>query len=82
MAARGALRTGAGLVSVATPHSLVPIIQQQIVEAMCIPAAESIDGTLGIGAEMNCSRRGQDDRLRHRTGLSTHYETVQVGHGT
>ena len=51
MAAKGALRTGAGLVSVATPNSLVPIIQQSLFEAMCIPAAESIDGTIGIGAE-------------------------------
>ncbi len=79
MAARGALRSGAGLVSVATPNSLVPIIQQQIFEAMCIPSAESIDGTIGMGAE--------DELLKASTkmnscaigpGLSTHYETVQM----
>ena len=67
MAARGALRTGAGLVSVATPHSLVPIVQSQIVEAMCVPSAESIEGTLGIGSEEELLKSvGQHERLRHR----------------
>src|ERR1700690_3093410 len=51
MAARGALRAGAGLVSVATPNNLVPIIQAQVAEAMAVPSAESIEGTLGIGSE-------------------------------
>jgi hydroxyethylthiazole kinase-like uncharacterized protein yjeF len=79
MTALGALRAGAGLVSVATPNSLVPIIQQHVFEAMCVSSAESIDGTLGIGAE--------DELLKAAAkmsacvigpGLSTHYETVRV----
>jgi hydroxyethylthiazole kinase-like uncharacterized protein yjeF len=79
MAAKGALRSGAGLVSVATPIGLVPIIQQQVFEAMCIPAGESIDGTLGIGSEkelLNAS--GTMSACAIGPGLTTHYETVQV----
>jgi hydroxyethylthiazole kinase-like uncharacterized protein yjeF len=79
MAALGALRAGAGLVSIATPNSLVPIIQQQIFEAMCIPSAESIDGTFGIGAEnelLNAAARMSSCAIG--PGLSTHYETIQV----
>jgi NAD(P)H-hydrate epimerase len=69
-------------VSVATPLSLVPIIQQQVVEAMCVPAAESIDGTLGIGADrelLNAS--AAMTALAIGPGLSTHYETVQAVKG-
>lgn len=79
MAARGALRTGAGLVSVATPNSIVPIIQQQIFEAMCIPSAESIDCTLGIGAEGELLKAAETmSACAVGPGLSTHYETIQV----
>ena len=79
MAARGALRTGAGLVSVAVPNSIVPIVQQQIFEAMCIPSAESIDGTLGVGAEGELLKAAEKmSACAIGPGLSTHYETVQV----
>ncbi len=79
MAARGALRTGAGLVSVAIPASLVPVIQQHVFEAMCIPSAESIDGTLGIGAEVELLKAsGSMSACAIGPGLSTHYETVQA----
>jgi NAD(P)H-hydrate epimerase len=79
MAARGALRTGAGLVSVATPHSLVSIVQAQIVEAMGVPSAESIEGTLGIGSDVELLKSaGSMNACIIGPGLSTHYETVQV----
>ncbi len=79
MTARGALRNGAGLVSVAAPMGLVPIVQQQVVEAMCIPAAESIDGTLGIGSEEELLKAsGRMSACAIGPGLTTHYETVQV----
>jgi hydroxyethylthiazole kinase-like uncharacterized protein yjeF len=79
MTARGALRTGAGLVSVATPNSLVPIIQQHVFESMCIPAAESIDGTIGIGAEVELLRAAEKmSACAIGPGLSTHFETIQV----
>jgi ADP-dependent NAD(P)H-hydrate dehydratase / NAD(P)H-hydrate epimerase len=79
MAAKGALRTGAGLVSVAAPIELIPVIQQQVMEAMCIPAGESIDGTLGIGSENELLKAsGNMTACAIGPGLTTHYETVQV----
>jgi len=79
MTAKGALRTGAGLVSVATPNSLVPIIQSGIPEAMCVPSAESIEGTLGLGAEEELLKAVQKmSACALGPGLSTHYETVQA----
>jgi hydroxyethylthiazole kinase-like uncharacterized protein yjeF len=79
MAVKGALRAGAGLVSVATPINLVPIIQAQVAEAMCIPSAESIDGTLGIGSEEELLKAmGTKSACAIGPGLSTHYETVQA----
>jgi NAD(P)H-hydrate epimerase len=79
MTARGALRTGAGLVSVATPHSLVPIVQSQIAESMCVPSAESIEGTLGIGSDGELLKSaGSMNACAIGPGLSTHYETIQV----
>jgi ADP-dependent NAD(P)H-hydrate dehydratase / NAD(P)H-hydrate epimerase len=79
MVARGALRTGAGLVSVATPNNLVPIIQTQVAEAMCVPSVESIEGTLGIGSEVELQKAiGTKSACVIGPGLSTHYETVQA----
>ncbi len=79
MAARGALRSGTGLVSVAAPDGLVPIIQSQVAEAMCVPAAESIEGTIGIGAEKELLKAmGTMSACAIGPGLSTHYETVQT----
>ena len=44
-AAHAALRTGAGLVSIACPRSIVPILQTLLPAAMCIPLPEK-DGAL------------------------------------
>lgn len=41
LCARAALRSGAGLVSIACPRSIVPILQTLAPQAMCIPLAES-----------------------------------------
>jgi NAD(P)H-hydrate epimerase len=79
MAAKGALRAGAGLVSVATPNNIVPIIQSQVAEAMAVPSAESIEGTLGIGSEEELLKAmGKMSAAAIGPGLSTHYETVQA----
>ena len=65
--------------SVALPNSLVPVIQQHVFEAMCIPSAESIDGTMGIGAEVELLKAsGPMSACAIGPGLSTHYETIQV----
>jgi NAD(P)H-hydrate epimerase len=76
MAARGALRTGAGLVSVATPAGLVPVVQSQVAEAMCVPSQESMEGTLGIGAAVELLKAADTmNAVAIGPGLSTHFET-------
>jgi NAD(P)H-hydrate epimerase len=79
MAAKGALRTGPGLVSIASPNNLVPIIQSQLAEAMCLPSAESMEGTLGTGAEVELLKAaGAMTAVAIGPGLSAHFETAQV----
>lgn len=41
LAARGALRSGAGLVSLAVPHDLNPVFENALIEAMTIPLPAS-----------------------------------------
>jgi NAD(P)H-hydrate epimerase len=48
--ARGALRSGAGLVTVATPASAQSRIAAQQAEVMTAPLAETVDGTLASAA--------------------------------
>lgn len=79
MASKAALRAGAGLVSAAVPNSLVPVIHAQLMEAMCIAVSESIDGTIGIGAEdalLKASSRMSACAIG--PGLTTHPEAVQT----
>lgn len=46
LAARAALRAGAGLVTVGVPRSLAPILEDLVVEAMTLPLPETPEGTL------------------------------------
>ncbi len=50
LAARGALRAGAGLVTVACPASSQPIIAAALPEAMTLPLPETAEGTLSMDA--------------------------------
>jgi ADP-dependent NAD(P)H-hydrate dehydratase / NAD(P)H-hydrate epimerase len=50
LAAMGALRSGAGLVTVATPCSVLPIVASMAPEFMTEPLEESSDGTIAAGA--------------------------------
>ena len=50
LAAHGALRSGAGLVTVATPRSCQPIVAAQAPEYMTEPLEETIDGTIDFAA--------------------------------
>lgn len=79
LAAKAALRSGAGLVSVVVPVSLVPVIHQLSAEVMCIGIAESIDGTIGIGADEEIFRLSKKmGACAIGPGLTTHREAVQV----
>lgn len=50
LAALGALRSGAGLVTVATPRSCVPIVASMGAEYMTVPLDETPSGTVDFGA--------------------------------
>lgn len=50
LAAQGALRSGAGLVTLATPRSCVPIIAAHAPDYMTEPLEETIDGTIDFAA--------------------------------
>jgi NAD(P)H-hydrate epimerase len=50
MAALGALRAGAGLVTVAIPRSQNPVIQELVMEAMSAPMAETAELTISEAA--------------------------------
>lgn len=79
LAARAALRIGAGLVTVATPNSVNDVLEAKLLEAMTMPLPETKARTL--------ARSGLDRVLafiQARTaiaigpGLSTHHETVEL----
>jgi NAD(P)H-hydrate epimerase len=79
LAARAALRVGAGLVTVATPSSVNDVLEAKLLEAMTMPLPETKARTL--------ARSGLDRVLafiQTRTaiaigpGLSTHPETVEL----
>jgi yjeF C-terminal region, hydroxyethylthiazole kinase-related len=79
LAARAALRVGAGLVTVATPSSVNDVLEAKLLEAMTMPLPETKARTL--------ARSGLDRILafiQARTaiaigpGLSTHPETVEL----
>ncbi len=50
LAARGALRSGAGLVTIATPRACLPILAAMAPEYMTEPLADTADGTIDFSA--------------------------------
>lgn len=76
LAARAALKSGAGLVTVAIPASLSQVITAAVPEALTLPLPESPAGSVGQGAvgevlSWNASQRGRCDILLVGPGLST-----------
>jgi len=53
LAARGALRAGAGLVSLAAPRALVPIYAAQLAEVMCVLVDDGEAGLAALVGEAN-----------------------------
>ena len=56
MAAKSALRTGAGLVTVATPESCLPIVARSMAELMTEPLAETPQKTVALADEITRNR--------------------------
>ena len=79
LAAMGALRAGAGLVTVGIPGSLNHIMESKLTEAMTVPLAETGDGTLSIKAYDDINRLlSGKTALAIGPGLSTNPETIEL----
>ena len=73
MAARAAIRSGAGLVSVVTPASVAAIVAGAVPEAMVHAGAETTSGSLAPDSlEPWCERLGELDSALIGPGLTTH----------
>lgn len=77
LTALGALRAGAGLVTLGVPKSLNPILEAKLTEAMTEPLPETSDGSLSLRAEKEI-RALMDGKtaLALGPGLSTNPETT------
>lgn len=78
MAAKAALKTGAGLVTVGTPASCLPIVARSMVELMTEPLAETQDKTISSEALTKAMSliRGKD-ALLIGPGISTNESTAE-----
>jgi len=79
LAASAALRAGAGLVTVAIPRSLNPVLEVKLTEAMTLPLPETAGGTLSKEAgEAILRQADRFDIVVIGPGLSRHPETAEV----
>ena len=81
LASLAALRSGAGLVSYALPHSLNAAMEAKLTEVMTITLPEAEEGVLGADAAKRVMEwiEGKD-ALILGPGLGTHPETVRCVH--
>lgn len=79
LAAMGALRAGAGLVTVAAPALLAPLLAVKLNEAMTLALPESETGALGAGAAARLlEEAARRDVLVVGPGLGVEPETARV----
>lgn len=79
LTALGALRAGAGLVTVGVPESLNPIFENKLTEAMTVPLPETPEGSLSLGAEKEIEKLWDGKTaLAIGPGLSANKETVNL----
>jgi NAD(P)H-hydrate epimerase len=79
LAARAALRIGAGLVTVGTPSSVNDVLEAKLLEAMTIPLPETKARTLArSGLDRILAFMQARTALAIGPGLSTHPETVEL----
>ncbi len=75
---RAALRSGAGLVTVATPESVYPIVAAKLTCCTTLPLPETQDGTLSYEQDDLLKTIERIDVLALGPGISTHVETAQL----
>jgi hydroxyethylthiazole kinase-like uncharacterized protein yjeF len=79
MTAVGALRAGAGLVTVGVPKGLNAILENKLTEAMTAPLPETDEGTLSLAAENTIHQLMEGKTaVALGPGLSTHQETTAL----
>ena len=78
----GALRVGAGLVTLGTPKSLNPILEVKLTEVMTLPLPETAEGSLALEAKSHIIEAVERTKsvLAIGPGLSQHPETVALVH--
>jgi len=79
MACLGALRSGAGLVTLACPESLNPVFEQKLTETMTFPVAETESGSLhfdSLGDILDLSKEA--DALVIGPGISREASTMHL----
>ena len=78
---QGAMRAGAGLVTLGIPESLNPILESKLTEVMTEPLPESIPGFLGtLAIEKIMALTENKSVLALGPGVSTNDETVELVH--
>ena len=82
LASEAALRTGAGIVTLAIPESLNPILEEKLSEVMTLPLPETRDGSLTISSVSPILEYAENNKsvLAIGPGLSQHPETVEFIH--
>jgi len=79
LAARGALRSGAGYVQAAIPRSLNDVLEMKLTEEMTIPMPETPERTLAIAAlEPLLAHVAATDAIALGSGLSRHREAAEL----
>jgi len=79
LTALGALRAGAGLVTLGVPKSLNPILENKLTEAMTVPLPETGDGSISLEADGIIKELMEGKTaLAIGPGLSTNSETFGV----
>lgn len=79
MTAQAAMRCGTGLVTLAVPESVAPVLAVKLTEAMCEGVAETDARTLGRKASERIATLSEGkSALALGPGLSTHPETVEL----
>ena len=79
LVASAATRAGAGLVTVAVPASILPVVESAITEATFLPLPETDAGTVSEGAWAPLEERlGSVDALAMGPGMTTHPETSEL----
>ena len=82
LASEAALRAGAGLVTLATPKHLNPILEGLLPEVMTLPLSETDAGSLAVSATSTILEFAEKTKsiLAIGPGLSQHPETVSFVH--